>query len=44
MLVDTHAHLDKGHIIDRAPDSGGTHPGARDATTQDRVAIGAATT
>ena len=29
MLVDAHAHLDKGHIIDRAPDSGCTHPGAR---------------
>lgn len=38
MLVDAHAHLDKGHVIGRAPDSGGTHPGARDATTRDRIA------
>lgn len=38
MLIDAHAHLDKAHIIDRAADSGGTHPGARDATTQDRIA------
>jgi cytosine deaminase len=35
-LIDMHAHLDKGHIIGRAPDSGGLHPGARDATAQDR--------
>ncbi|WP_295048750.1 cytosine deaminase [uncultured Paracoccus sp.] len=38
MLVDAHAHLDKGHVMGRAPDSGGTHPGARDATTRDRIA------
>lgn len=38
MLVDMHAHLDKGHVIGRAPDSGGTHPGARDATAADRRA------
>lgn len=38
MLIDMHAHLDKGHIIGRAPDSGGTHPGARDATAADRRA------
>lgn len=38
MLIDMHAHLDKGHIVDRAPDSGGTHPGARDATSADRRA------
>lgn len=38
MLVDAHAHLDKAHTVDRAPDSGGTHPGARAATTADRLA------
>ncbi|MCC8983491.1 cytosine deaminase [Bradyrhizobium sp. 10BB] len=38
LLVDAHTHLDKGHVIGRAPDSGGTHPGARDATTSDRIA------
>ncbi|MQT15521.1 cytosine deaminase [Segnochrobactrum spirostomi] len=38
LLVDVHAHLDKAHILDRAPDSGGTHPGARAATSADRVA------
>ncbi|PZQ50821.1 MAG: cytosine deaminase [Rhodovulum sulfidophilum] len=38
MLVDAHAHLDKGHTLGRAPDSGGTHMGARAATTADRVA------
>lgn len=38
MLVDAHTHLDKGHILGRAPDSGGTHAGAREATTRDRVA------
>lgn len=38
MLVDAHAHLDKGHVLGRAPDSGGTHSGARDATTRDRIA------
>ena len=37
-LVDMHTHLDKGHIVDRAPNPTGTHTGARDATTQDRVA------
>lgn len=36
LLVDAHTHLDKGHIIGRAPDSGGTHAGARDATDTDR--------
>uniref|UniRef100_A0A2A3JUL6 Cytosine deaminase n=1 Tax=Alloyangia mangrovi TaxID=1779329 RepID=A0A2A3JUL6_9RHOB len=30
MLVDAHTHLDKGHVIGRAPSSGGTHPGARE--------------
>lgn len=38
MLIDAHAHLDKGHVLGRAPDSGGTHAGARDATTRDRLA------
>ncbi|WP_208245307.1 cytosine deaminase (plasmid) [Rhizobium sp. T1470] len=38
LLVDAHAHLDKGHTLGRAPDSGGTHPGARSATTADRLA------
>jgi cytosine deaminase len=38
LLVDVHAHLDKGHMVDRAPDSGGTHAGARAATTEDRLA------
>ncbi|MBE3639535.1 cytosine deaminase [Mangrovicoccus algicola] len=38
MLVDMHTHLDKGHTLGRAPDSGGTHPGARDATSADRRA------
>ncbi|TBY56787.1 cytosine deaminase [Rhizobium leguminosarum bv. viciae] len=38
LLIDAHAHLDKGHTIGRAPDSGGTHPGARAATTADRLA------
>lgn len=38
MLVDAHTHLDKAHILGRAPDSGGTHPGAREATTRDRLA------
>lgn len=38
MLVDAHAHLDKAHILGRAPDSGGTHAGARDATSADRIA------
>lgn len=38
LLLDVHAHLDKGHMVDRAPDSGGTHAGARAATTADRLA------
>lgn len=38
MLIDAHAHLDKAHVLGRAPDSGGTHPGAREATTRDRIA------
>jgi cytosine deaminase len=38
LLIDAHAHLDKGHTMGRAPDSGGTHPGARAATTADRLA------
>lgn len=38
MLVDAHTHLDKGHVLGRAPDSGGTHAGARAATTADRIA------
>lgn len=38
MLVDAHTHLDKGHVTGRAPDSGGTHAGAREATTRDRIA------
>ena len=38
MLPDAPAHLDKGHILGRAPDSGGTHAGAREATSRDRVA------
>lgn len=38
MLVDAHAHLDKGHVQGRASDSGGTHSGAREATTRDRIA------
>ncbi|KFI26741.1 cytosine deaminase [Haematobacter massiliensis] len=38
MLIDMHAHLDKAHVLGRAPDSGGTHAGAREATTRDRLA------
>lgn len=38
LLIDVHAHLDKGHMVNRAPDSGGTHAGARAATTADRLA------
>lgn len=38
MLVDAHAHLDKAHTLGRAPDSGGTHAGAREATRRDREA------
>jgi cytosine deaminase len=38
MLVDAHAHLDKAHVLGRAPESGGTHAGARAATTADRIA------
>lgn len=37
-LVDVHAHLDKGHIVDRAPNLRGDFPGARDATAADREA------
>jgi cytosine deaminase len=37
-LVDAHAHLDKGHIFDRTPNPDGTFVGARDATSEDRVA------
>ncbi len=38
LLIDAHAHLDKAHTVRRAPGSGGTHPGARAATTADRLA------
>lgn len=37
-LVDAHAHLDKGHIADRTPNPTGDFAGARDATSEDRVA------
>ncbi len=37
-LVDVHAHLDKGHIVERAPNARGDFMGARDATAADRVA------
>ncbi len=37
-LVDMHAHLDKGHIVDRAPNLAGDFAGARDATAADRAA------
>ena len=36
--MDAHVHLDKGHIVDRAPNPSGTHPGAREATSIDRKA------
>ncbi|WP_250940529.1 cytosine deaminase [Allorhizobium sonneratiae] len=38
LLVDVHTHLDKAHTVGRAPPSGGTHDGARAATTADRIA------
>lgn len=37
-LVDMHTHLDKGHTVARTPNPEGDFPGARDATTADRVA------
>ena len=37
-LIDMHTHLDKGHIVDRAPNPDGAHPSARDATAADRTA------
>jgi len=37
-LVDVHTHLDKGHIVERAPNPTGDHAGARDATAADRKA------
>ena len=37
-LVDVHAHLDKAHIVDRAPNPTGDFSGARDATAADRTA------
>ncbi len=37
-LVDVHAHLDKAHIVDRAPNLAGDFAGARDATAADRAA------
>ncbi|MFD1703709.1 cytosine deaminase [Methylopila henanensis] len=37
-LVDMHAHLDKGHIVDRAPNPDGTHEAAAAATGVDREA------
>ena len=37
-LVDVHAHLDKGHIVDRAPNISGDFRGAIDATRTDREA------
>jgi cytosine deaminase len=36
-FVDVHAHLDKGHTIDRTANPDGSFAGARDATTQDRT-------
>jgi cytosine/creatinine deaminase len=38
-LVDVHAHLDKGHIVDRTPNPTGDFMGARDATQADRAAF-----
>jgi cytosine deaminase len=35
-LVDVHAHLDKGHIIDRTQNASGDFAGAREATRRDR--------
>ena len=37
-LVDVHAHLDKGHIVDRAPNLPGDFRGAVDAVKADREA------
>lgn len=37
-FVDIHTHLDKGHIIERAPNADGTHLGARNAVIADREA------
>ncbi len=37
-LVDVHTHLDKAHIVDRAPNLPGDFAGARDATAADREA------
>ncbi len=37
-LVDVHAHLDKAHIVDRAPNPSGDFMGARDAVQADRAA------
>ena len=37
-LVDVHTHLDKGHIVDRAPNPRGDFLGARDAVMADREA------
>ncbi len=37
-LVDVHAHLDKGHIVGRAPNLAGDFRGAIDATKADREA------
>ena len=37
-FVDMHTHLDKGHIIDRAPNPDGTFTGARAAVMADRTA------
>ena len=37
-LIDVHAHLDKGHIVDRTPNPTGGFAGARDATSADRKA------
>ncbi|WP_338665777.1 cytosine deaminase [Pararoseomonas sp. SCSIO 73927] len=37
-LVDPHAHLDKAHILPRARNPDGTHPGAVKAVGEDRAA------
>ncbi len=37
-LVDVHTHLDKGHIVDRAPNRAGDFAGALAATRDDRIA------
>jgi cytosine/creatinine deaminase len=37
MLVDAHAHLDKAHIVHRAPNPDGSFAEARDATADDRA-------